>query len=112
MASITTYAQLQKYITDLLTADGVPVVGGPHHAFWNTLSYTQFVTGTVPGVGMPILIKGDSAKSNIIMALRGTPGSPFDPNTGDIGQMPAGAAPFTEAQIKPIADWIDAGCPE
>jgi hypothetical protein len=27
--------------------------GAPHFAFWNTLSYTDFVTGSVPGVTVP-----------------------------------------------------------
>jgi hypothetical protein len=61
---------------------------------------------------MPILLKGNSAQSNIIIALRGTLGSPFDPNTGAFGQMPAdGAAFLTEERIAPLAAWIDAGCP-
>jgi hypothetical protein len=40
----------------------------------------------------------------------------FDNNTGAFGQMPANANPpampfFTAAQIQPIIDWIDGGCP-
>jgi hypothetical protein len=58
------------------------------------------------------LIKGNSAGSNIVMVLRGTAGSPFDPDTAAFGRMPAdGAAFLTEAQIAPLAVWIDAGCP-
>ena len=126
--ALTSYAAVQAYLIKTFTADLAPGGGSnveqnaanaPHGAFWSTLSYTQFVTGNVPGVTdpnsgkpMPILIKGNSASSNIIMALRGTAGSPFDPNTGAFGQMPAdGAAFLTEDQIAPLAAWIDAGCP-
>lgn len=128
-AALGSYAAVQAYLTKTFTADLAP--GGsnaeadaanaaPHGAFWTTLSYQQFVTGNVPGVTdpnsgqpMPILIKGNSAQSNIVMALRGTAGSPFDPNSGAFGQMPAdGAAFLTEAQIAPLAAWIDAGCPQ
>jgi hypothetical protein len=79
------------------------------------MSYQQFVTGNVPSVrgSMPILIKGNSAQSNIVMALRGTPGSPFDPKSGRFRRMPTdGAEYFTEEVIAPLAGWIDAGCPE
>lgn len=127
--TLNSYSAVQAYLIKLFTADVVPGGGSnaeqdaansaPHGAFWATLSYQQFVSGNVPGVTdpnsgqpMPILIKGNSQQSNIIMALRGTPGSPFDPNSGAIGQMPAdGAAFLTEAQIAPFAAWIDAGCP-
>lgn len=62
---------------------------------------------------MPILIVGNSSQSNLILALQGAANTPFDPNTGDFGQMPADGPPFfdPETQIKPLADWIDAGCP-
>ena len=61
---------------------------------------------------MPILVKGDSAGSNLILALRGQ-GPLFNPDDGPFGQMPADGPPFfTEEQIKEIADWIDAGAPE
>jgi hypothetical protein len=39
-----------------------------------------------------MLITGNSAQSSIVMALRGMPGSPLDPNTGAFGQMPADGA--------------------
>ena len=126
--ALGSYAAVQAYLIKTFTADSAPggsnvekdAANAPHGAFWASLSYQQFVTGSVPGVTdpntgqpMPILIKGNSAQSNIVMALRGTPGSPFDPNTGAFGQMPADGATFlTEAQIAPLAAWIDAGCPQ
>lgn len=87
----------------------------PHADFWNTLTYDQFVNGNVPGVNPPmkILIKGNSAQSNIILALSGATGTAFDPNTGSFGPMPADGPPmFTPAQIQELADWIDKGCPK
>jgi hypothetical protein len=95
------------------------VAGAPHKAFWATMPYDDFVNGAVPGVQdpntggpLPILVKGNSAKSNLILSLQGN-GPLFDPNTGAFGQMPANGPPmFTGDQIQQIADWIDAGCPE
>jgi hypothetical protein len=61
---------------------------------------------------VPILIKGKSAQSNLILSLRGM-GPMFDPNIGSFGQMPANGPPmFTADQIQHITDWIDAGCPQ
>jgi hypothetical protein len=116
---IKTYAQLQAYLTQILTSNISSQTGSseqddainnsPHGAFWSTLSYNDFVTGDVPNMGMPVLVKGSSAKSNIILALTGQP--PFDGS--QFSQMPADGPPFlTAAQIAPIAAWIDAGCPQ
>ena len=120
--ALTSYAQVQQFIDQVLTQNGEigGVPGSPHGSFWTTLSYDSFVNGNVPGVTdpdtgqpMPVMVKGNSGASNIIMALRGTPGSPFDPTNGSIGQMPANGPPFfTDDQIGQIAAWIDAGAPE
>jgi hypothetical protein len=114
------YADVQKFITSILQANGQYPVGPPHKNFWETLSYTDFVNGNVPGVKdpntnlpMPILIKGNSAKSNLILALQGAAGTVFDPDTGAFGRMPANGPPFfTDDQIKSIANWIDGNCPQ
>ena len=119
--ALNTYADVQSFITSVLTTNneigGIPF--SPHKAFWSTLSYNDFINGNVPGVTdpntgaqLPILVRGDSSKSNIILALKGAVGSLFDPNTGAIGQMPSNGPPmFSDAQIGLIADWIDRGCP-
>lgn len=97
------------------------VANAPHAGFWSTLSYAEFTTGNVPGVNFgpnppyPILVAGNGAASNFVQALQGV-GSLFDNNTGAFGEMPANANPpampfFTEAQIAPIIDWINEGCP-
>src|SRR6266436_9151784 len=102
---LQSYAQVQAFITKVLIDNGEQggVAGAPHGGFWSTLSYQQFVNGAVPGVTdpntalpMPILIKGKSAQSNLILALRGK-GLLFDPNTGAFGQMPANGPPMFSA---------------
>jgi hypothetical protein len=117
---LNTFTQIQQFITKVLADNGESggVPGSPHQAFWNALTYQQFTTGNVPGVNddaghpIPILVKGDSAHSNLILALRGQ-GPLFDPTNGSIGQMPANGPPmFTDDQIDSIAAWIDAGCPQ
>lgn len=116
---ITSYAQLQQYLTKILTGNISSTTGNteqldaqnqsPHGAFWSTLAYQDFVTGDVPNLGIPILVKSNSAGSNLILALRGK--APFDGS--QFPRMPADGPPFlTDAQIGPIAAWIDAGCPE
>jgi hypothetical protein len=117
--TVTSYAQLQQYLRQILTGNTSSQTGtteqadaqnqSPHGAFWSTLAYEDFVTGNVPNIGLPILVKSDSAHSNLILALRGQP--PFDGST--FSQMPADGPPFlSDAQIAPIAAWIDAGCPQ
>jgi hypothetical protein len=122
---LNTYSDVQNFITAILTKNistqtnkpEINDIAGPncpHGAFW-TLPYDQFVNGNVPGLKNPvkILVKGNSAQSNLVHALAATPGSLFDPNTGQYDQMPANGPPmFTAAEIKEIADWIDAGCPQ
>jgi len=117
---LNSFAAVQQFISQILSQNGeqggVPV--SPHKAFWKTMTYDQFVNGNVPGVSdpetakpVPVLIKGNSAQSNLILALRGL-GSMFGPN-GDYGQMPANGPPyFSDDQIGSIAAWIDNGCPE
>jgi hypothetical protein len=120
ITQLKTYKDIQKFIIDVMAANGLSAAHAPHKDFWATLSYDDFVTGPVPGVAdpntgapMPILVKGDSSKSNLILALRGAKGTPFDPDTGAFGQMPANGPPFfTDDQINSIAAWIDAGCPQ
>jgi hypothetical protein len=117
--AITSYVQLQQYLTQILTANISLQTGNteesdsentaPHGAFWNSLSYSDFVTGDVPNIGVPILVKSKSGASNLILALRGQ--APFDGSQFE--RMPADGPPFlTEEQIAPIAAWIDAGCPQ
>lgn len=96
-----------------------PIEFSPHGAFWNEMSYRQFIEGNLPEVtdratGKPlkILIVGNARESNIIMALRGTKGSMFDRETGSIGRMPPTGPFMSDEEINQLADWIDRGCPD
>ncbi len=117
--ALKSFAEVQAFITKVLTdnSDIGKVQNAPHDAFWNQLTYDQFVNGNVPGVTdlntgapIPILVKGKSSSSNIILSLQGK--GLFDPQTGEFPRMPEGGTPFTQEQINQIADWIDAGCPQ
>jgi len=120
--ALNSYEDVKKHLNSILTTNGQ--MSDTQHAihgdWWNSMSYEQFITGNVPHVNdpdtqqpMPILVVGNSAESNIILALQGAPNTPFDPDSGGIGQMPADGPPFFDpaTQIQPLADWIDAGCP-
>lgn len=118
LTPLNSFSDVQQFITKVLTDNGDigSVPGAPHKAFWSSLTYDQFVNGNVPGVTdpasgqvIPILVKGNSANSNLILSLQGK-GPLFDPNNGSIGQMPFQGTPFTNDQINSIAGWIDAGC--
>jgi hypothetical protein len=115
--TINNYADLQDLLNKFVAAAQVTPGLAPHGVFWNNLTYDEFINGEVPGVpGYKILEVGNAAGSNIIMALSGTPGSPFDPNSGLIGQMPQPNPPYnsnTPSQsdvIAALTDWINNGC--
>jgi hypothetical protein len=117
---LNSFLAVQQFIDQILSQNEEQ--GGlrfaPHKAFWTALSYDQFVNGDVPGVSdpntgdpIPILLKGNSAQSNLILALQGS--GPLFGSGGSINQMPANGPPFfTSDQINSIAAWIDQGCPE
>ena len=118
--TMTSYADVQSELAAFVAGAGVTPALAPHGVFYADLTYQEFTTGDVPGVsgGYKILEVGDSAKSNIIMALSGTANSPFDPVNGVIGQMPQPSPPYdadspTQSDIiTALAAWIDKGCPE
>jgi hypothetical protein len=114
---LSSFLDVQNFINGILAQNhntGMPA-GSPHKAFWSTMTYDEFVNGNVPntsddnGNPIPILVKGNSAASNIISALSGT-GPLFGPV--DVGIMPPNpGVAFTPDQVKSIANWIDANCP-
>jgi hypothetical protein len=114
---------LRAYINGILTQNKLAhgVADAPHQNFWDKLNHKEFTTGNVPGVEFGpsppyrILIVGDGANSNLVMALQGK-GPLFNKDNGEFGRMPANAEPpgmpyFADAQIQPIIDWINRGCP-
>jgi hypothetical protein len=87
------------------------VIGG-HGAFWRAKSRTQFVQARI--FGLPLLVIGQPAESNMIKALRGL--APFGEDTGTPGgmyrRMPAGRAAMPEDNIRFLEQWIAEGCLE
>ena len=135
--ALTNFAQVQMWFNQFINNNGI-AIGPPHQDFWN-LGYDAFVNGPVPGVTdptkqppntvpIPILIKGDGARSNIVYALSGTQGTLWDnnPSTNPAGrngfsQMPYGGPYMAlpgqtpqpgQPEIQDLIDWINAGCPE
>jgi hypothetical protein len=119
ITQLNSFAALQKFIDQILVQNNERggVGFSPHKAFWMSLTYDEFVNGNMPGVRepktgnlIPILVKGNSAQSNLIMALQGS-GPLFAQDA--FGQMPANGPPFfSPDQIASIAAWIDANCPQ
>ena len=114
---------LRAYINNILKQNKLAegVADAPHMNFWDKLSYKEFTTGNIPGVTegpsppYRILVVGDGANSNLVMALQGK-GPLFNKDDGAFGRMPANAEPpekpyFTDEQIQPIIDWINRRCP-
>jgi hypothetical protein len=108
--ALNSFADVQAFISQVLTNNGEDASGAPHGNFWNTCTYDDFTKGKVPGVdSVPILVVGDADSSNIIQALLGT--GQFA--NGSYPRMPAGGPTyFTPDQIAEIAAWIDNGCPQ
>ncbi|MGH9930332.1 MAG: hypothetical protein ACREA9_14050 [Pyrinomonadaceae bacterium] len=114
--ALNNYADVQAALNAFVTKAGVTPGQAPHKAFWNSLDYTEFTTGNVPGVPAgpwKILVVGDSKNSNIIQILNGV-GDAYN----DFGQMPQPNPPYLPpagneqaALIADLAAWIDAGCP-
>jgi len=46
--ALTSFKDVQAFFKGVSNA-----AGAPHGAFWNTLTYNEFVTGPVPGVTVP-----------------------------------------------------------
>ncbi len=117
--ALKSYADVQALLNSFMKKNNGPIEFSPHGAFWNEMSYQQFIEGNLPEVtdratGKPlkILIVGNARESNIIMALRGTKRSMFDRETGSIGRMPPTGPFMSDEEINRLADWIDRGCPD
>ena len=120
--ALNNYEDVKNHLNTILTKNDQlsETQAAPHGDWWNSMTFEQFTTGNVPRINdpatgrpMPILIVGNSAQSNLILALQGAPNTAFDPNSGAFGPMPATGPPYFDpaTEINPLADWIDAGCP-
>lgn len=95
-------------------------VGGPdafvgfHGAGWRGTTRDEFVT--LHFFGKDLVVVGDGAASNLVLALKGQ--SPFgadlpEPPVGaSISRMPSGRDPVPAESIAFIEQWIDDGCPD
>jgi hypothetical protein len=123
--TINSYADVQNVLGQLVAANQLPIGQAPHGAFYQTLSYQQFIAGNMPGVGggpdnggFKIVDVGNAKQSNIILALTGAAGTVFDPNSGSIGPMPQPNPPYNSAVpaqddvIAALSAWIDNNCPQ
>jgi hypothetical protein len=108
MAALNSYKDVQDFFNSFISANQIDIDASPHLAFWNDLTYDQFVNGDVPNVvGVKILVSGNSADSNLIKILKGS----LTVGGQSFRRMPGGG-PFTDAEmIASLADWIDRGCP-
>jgi hypothetical protein len=94
-------------------------VGGPtapvaaHGAFWRGLTRDQFVAKKV--YGLPLLVVGNAAASNLVKALAGEP--PFGADLPGAredavyNRMPSGRDSVAAADQAFIRQWINDGCP-
>ncbi|MDF1701717.1 MAG: c-type cytochrome, partial [Planctomycetota bacterium] len=93
-----------------------------HERFWD-VSYEDFINSSFPfswenaEETVQLLEVGNSKESNLIKALVDGKGIKVRLENGDIAvrtikRMPKGGAGMPAEQIKIIADWIDAGCPQ
>jgi len=116
-ARLNSYAEVQNLLNDYIKKFAVPIAATPYGAFWNKMSYNEFIEGNIPGVlsreGKPlrILVVSKPEESNLIQALRGTKGTDFDPIDGVVGRLPMTGPFMNEADIDQLADWIKRGCP-
>jgi mono/diheme cytochrome c family protein len=112
------YAEVQTMLGSWLKS----VASAPHQDFW-TLSYDEFLKFEFPRTEgedgtIRLLVVGDSAKSNLIKALRDGKGivvkfSDGREETQDIKRMPPrGKKKPTDEELEKLSKWIDAGAPE
>jgi hypothetical protein len=102
------YKDVQDLFNNFIAANAIAIDDAPHGAFWNDLSYEQFVNGNVPNVaGVKILVSGKSADSNLIKILKG----PLTVGSQQFRRMPGGGPFMSDEMIASLADWIDRNCP-
>ena len=105
---LNSYPDVQNFFNAFVTANQIAIDDAPHGAFWNDLSYDQFVNGDVPNVpGVKILVSGNAADSNLIKILKG----PLTVGGQSFRRMPGGGPFMSDEMIATLADWIDRSCP-
>jgi hypothetical protein len=107
---LNSFKEVQDFFNKFIADKQISIDDAPHGAFWNTLTYDQFVNGTVLGVAgsIKILVSGSSANSNLIKILKG----PLQVNGQSFRRMPGGGPFMSDDMIATLADWIDRNCPQ
>jgi hypothetical protein len=108
MSTLNNYADVQNALTAFCRNVGVDPDSAPHGAFWNTMSYDEFIRDDIPNFeGVKVLIVGDAPNSNIIQILKG-----IGEQAGNYGPMPPGVPIGKKTEIiDSLSDWIVRKCP-
>jgi hypothetical protein len=110
------YAEIQALLGSWMKSAS----SAPHEDFW-TLPYAEFLKFEFPhpdGGKIRLLVVGDSAKSNLLKALKDGQGITvhFDDGREEVKEVkrmpPRGKKKPTDEELAQIAKWIDAGAPE
>ena len=110
MSQLNSYKDVQALLNKFVMVNNLTPSLAPHGVFWETLTYEQFISGTVPGIGVPILDNHHPENSYIINVLKG-------PYNG-FNQMPRPNPPYNQHTpeqsevITLLSDWIARGCPD
>jgi hypothetical protein len=132
MATTMTFAKVQSYLNAILRApDPQGDIGNsPHGTFWNSMSYSEFITGNVPGGQRtecngrptPIIDQKNPEQSPLYVILTDRNGfcampkmpefGPFIDDPGYATTLPDGT-PITGDEIRQgILEWLTNGFPE
>ncbi|MEA2964231.1 MAG: hypothetical protein QOI46_4329 [Alphaproteobacteria bacterium] len=107
---MTTFTQIQIILDRLINGEEIRM----HGPFWRGKTRDEFVALSV--MGLPIIVVGDPAGSNLVKALRGN--APFGrdlqprPVGARINRMPSRRPPASKEDIEYVEKWITAGCPD
>lgn len=105
---LNSYKDVQDFFNNFVAANQIGIDDAPHGAFWNTLTYDEFVNGDIPSVpGVKILVSGNSADSHLLKILKG----PLMVAGQSFRRMPGGGPFMSDEMIATLADWIDRNCP-
>jgi hypothetical protein len=51
--ALASFADVQKFFNAFIATNRIDIAGAQHGAFWNTITYDNFVNGNVPNVTDP-----------------------------------------------------------
>jgi hypothetical protein len=105
---MTRFERVKQILDEAIEGQNI----GAHGTFWRPLDLKQFKQKKI--YGRRLVIPGDVASSNLVLALRGV--APFGTDVGTPNavypRMPVGFPRVPEERILFIEDWIRNGCPD